>query len=367
MRLKNFGLVLALALAACAGDVDTGASDPGQTLPPDQFGGGVTPAVDDGYVPKPLTATRFGIFYQVSADVLTLYQAGLPQGGNHAWLITQSHGTAFATRALADRVHARGDFYYAPAFDVWDASHAGWETASDATLATWAHTFRDVAIAAHADLFTFNEVPSNTASDARVRTQISAILRHLHEPDASGRRLSGVVYFTERPGLAASWSVPASDFFAAIDQTAIAMVVEHYHSNGFVCGMSEAALATHYFGMRDWLAASGEPAKVSIANTKYAVLHSARFSAGDSGWSGGDADAISLADYQRALSRASKVTRDTAGGYNRLAFGPVTTDLTDMGVMPRIVELFNWHYRNATTQPSETACVAGTDANCMCQ
>src|SRR5277367_6839616 len=123
MRLKNFGL--ALALAACAaGEPDTGASDPGQTLPPDDFGGG-TPAVDDGYVPKPLTAARFGIFYQISADVLAIYQAGLPQDGNHAWLITQSHGTAFATRALADRVHARGDFYYAPAFDVWDASHAG--------------------------------------------------------------------------------------------------------------------------------------------------------------------------------------------------------------------------------------------------
>jgi hypothetical protein len=34
---------------------------------------------------------------------------------------------------------------------------------------------------------------------------------------------------------------------------------------------------------------------------------------------------ISLADYQRALSRIAKVTRETAGGLNRISFAPVTT------------------------------------------
>jgi hypothetical protein len=360
---------VAVVLTSCMGhldDLDTNDDDPGESPPPDDFSGPQPAATDDGYIPKPLTATRFGIFYQVSPDVMSDFQSGLPVADNHAWLITQSHGTIFATRGLADLVHQRADFYYAPAFDVWDASHFGWETASDATLATWAHAFRDAAIAAHADLFTFNEVPSTTAADAGVRQNIAALLRHLHEPDAAGRQLFGVVYFTEKPGTVSSWSEPASDFFAAIDETSIALVVEHYHSNGFVCGTSEAALADHYYGFRQWLLASGETAKVSIANHKFAVLHSSRYGTGTDGWAGGNSTAITLADYQRTLSRATKVSRDTAGGFDRLAFGPVTTSITALGVMPRIVELFNWHYGDVAADPGELGCVAGAESNCTC-
>ena len=92
-----------------------------------------------------------------------------------------------------------GSLHWTPtAFDVWDASHAGWETADDATLAQMAHAFRDAAIAAHADLFTLNECPSTTGSSANVRVQLAKLLRYLHEPDAQGRQLWGVVYFTEK-------------------------------------------------------------------------------------------------------------------------------------------------------------------------
>src|SRR5450755_4199546 len=140
--------IVILAVSACtfdpgtstpANDDDTGSVDPSATTPPpDDSPPDITPPVDDGYVPKALTATRFGVFYQISGDVLDTYQDpdhGLPQIANHAWLITHSHAVAFASRALADHVHLRDDFYYAPAFDVWDASHMGWETASDTTLA----------------------------------------------------------------------------------------------------------------------------------------------------------------------------------------------------------------------------------------
>lgn len=365
-------------LSACSttptggGDDDpaSGSADPGEAPPPDDFQQTGTPPPDDGYVPKPVTASRFGVFYQVSADVLATYQDpvhGLPQVADHAWLITHSHATAFASRALADLVHARGDFYYAPAFDVWDASHAGWQTASDATLAQWAHDFRDAAIAAHADLFTFNECPSTTAADPAVRVQIAALLRHLHEPDAQGRQLWGVVYFTERPALASSWTEPASDFFSAIDETSVALVLEHYHSNGYVCSLDETALAEHYFALRAWLVASGEPAKSSIANTKYTVLHSARYADGPSGWAGGDASMISLADYQRALSRISKVTRETQGGLNRISFAPVTTSVTEAGVQPRITALFRWHYLHSSPMDVELPCIANFPGNCTCE
>jgi hypothetical protein len=358
---------LAIVLAACAtGEavdddppplVDDGYADP-------------APPVDDGYTPKPMTATRFGIFYQISNDVLTLYQdpvQGLPATDNHAWLITESHATAFASRTLADLVHRRSDFYYAPAFDVWDKSHDGWLTADDATLVRMGHEFRDAAIAAHADLFTFNECPSTTGSNVNERVRMATLLRALNDPDAKGRRLRGVVYFTEKAATPSSWTSAGSDFFRTIDETSVALVVEHYHSNGFVCTLSASDLADHYFAMRKWLIASGDPAKLSIANTKYTVLHSSRFDAGTSGWAGGDSNKVSLADYQRALSRATQVTRTTEGGYNRLGFGPVQTAITQFGVQPRITELFRWHYLHTSPQVAEQPCVAGAGVNCLCQ
>ncbi|HSD88880.1 MAG TPA: hypothetical protein VLB44_15235 [Kofleriaceae bacterium] len=371
--LLPMALLPSLLMAGCSAqtseDPEPGAEDPGEEQPADDFIEAV-PAPDDGYVPKAFTATRFGVFYQVSKDVLDIYQdadTGLPQVADHAWLITQSHATAFASRQLADSVHRRADFYYAPAFDIWDASHNGWQTASDAQLRTWAHAFRDAAISAHADLFTFNEAPSTTGESANVRIKIAKILRFIHEPDAQGRVLWGVVYLTERAATASVWTSAGSDFFQAIDETSIALVAEHYHSTGFVCSMSESALADHYFKFRTWLIASGEPAKLSIANRKYTVLHSARFNDGPSGWSGGDSTKTTLANYQRAMSRIARVTRMTDGGLNRLAFAPTTTQITKVGVQPRITALFRWHYRHTAAQSTELPCIDNFGGNCSCQ
>ena len=366
-----------LLLAGCTGaapddpveDPEPGEEDPGTEQPADEFTDSV-PAVDDGYVPKPLTASRFGVFYQVSKDVLDHYQdptTGLPNVSNHAWLITQSHATAYASKALAENVHKRADFYYAPAFDLWDDKHNGWETASDAQLRAWSHDFRDQALAAHADLFTFNETPSTTGSSANVRVKIAKILRFIHEPDAMGRQLWGVVYMTEKSATASSWDSPASDFFRAIDETSISLVVEHYHSTGFVCTLTESELANHYFGFRKWLVASGEPAKLSIASQKYTVLHSARYAEGTDGWAGGDATRTSLSTYQRALSRITRVTRMTEGGVNRISFAPTTSRITLFGVQPRITGLFRWHYRHTAAQSTELPCIDNYGGNCSCQ
>jgi hypothetical protein len=376
-KLRLLVVLPAVWLIACAGDPpawqpdpNPGSDDPGEDPPPDSLGGDGTIPADDGYVPKAFTATRFGVFYQLSGDVLDTYQDpthGLPQAQGHAWLMTQSHGVAFASRTMADHVHLRDDFYYAPAFDIWDASHNGWQTADDATLQQWAHDFRDAAIASHADLFTFNESPSTTGSNANVRAQIAKILRFLHEPDAMGRQLWGVVYLTEQAATVSKWTATGQDFFQAIDETSVAVVAEHYHSNGFVCSQSESALASHYFAFRNWLNSSGDPAKVSIANKKYTVLHSARYDDGPSGWAGGDATQISLADYQRALSRITKITRETTGGINRISFAPVSDGTTQPGVHPRISLLFRWHYENPTAAAGELPCVGNYAGNCTCQ
>ena len=146
----------------------------------------------------------------------------------------------------------------------------------------------------------------------------------------------------------------------------MALVVEYYHSTGYVCGNTEAELAGHYFALRNWLVASGNAAKISIAGNKLTVLHSSRFESGTSGWAGGNSDTTSLATFQRALSRAAHVTRITQGGVNRLAFGPVTTALTKFGVQPRITGLFKWHYAEAAADASETPCIDNFAGNCSC-
>ena len=361
------GLLCAVLVSGCTDDRDEIIDEAPDEPLPDDFDDAAADA-DDGWVPRALTATRFGIFYQVSGDVLDHYQGatGLPQVAGHAWIITQSHATAYASKTLGDRVHLRPDFFYAPAFDLWDDRHHGWQTASDAQLRTWGHDFRDAAITAHADLFTFNEAPTTTGSSPNVRVRIAKILRAIHEPDPQGRQLWGITYFTQKPSLAGNWSSPASDFFRAIDDTSIALVVEFYHSNGYTCALSEAQLADHYFSLRRWLVASGEPAKLSIANRKFTVLHSARFADGPSGWAGGDASKTSLANFQRALSRSAKVTRMTEGGVNRLAFGPTASQITQFGVQPRITALFRWHYLHEAAQSAETSCIDDFAGNCVC-
>ena len=359
-------LVWAVLLGGCiANDAvsDEETDEPPPVLP-DEFDTFDTPA-DDGWVPRTPDATRFGIFYQVSGDVLDHYQAALPSNGN-AWIITQSHATAYASKTLATRIQQRADFYYAPAFDVWDAKHKGWQTASDAKLRGWAHDFRDTAIRAHADLFTFNEAPTTTASNANVRVRIAKILRAIHEPDAQGRQLWGITYFTQKPSIASNWNTPAADFFKAIDDTCIALVVEFYHSTSYTCENTQAALAKHFFSLREWLVASGEPPKLSIASKKFTVLHSSRFEDGVSGWAGGDSSTTTLARFQRALSRNAFVTRTTEGGYNRLAFGPTTTQITQFGVQPRITALFRWHYLHTGAQPVEVSCIDDFAGNCEC-
>ena len=375
LRWFSSGLVWAVLAAGCSeaalppdDEPDDDETFEPPAPPPDEFDDPVMS--DDGYVPKPFTATRFGVFYQLSRDVIELYQdpdKGLPHVPGHAWLITQSHATAFASKAMAELVHRRDDFYYAPAFDVWDASHQGWYEASDDVLRQMAYEFRDAAIAAHADMFAMNEAPTSTGTNANVRVHFAKLLRFIHEPDAMGLQLWGVTFFTQKPSSPTNWDGPGSDFFKAIDETSVALVVEYYHASGFTCANSTTELSDHYFALRDWMVASGEPAKLSIANSKFTVLHSSRFAEGTSGWAGGDSTKISLADFQRALSRNAMITRTTSGGFNRMAFGPTTTQITQFGVQPRITALFRWHYLHTAAQASELPCIDNFGGNCTCQ
>jgi hypothetical protein len=318
--------------------------------------------------PKAWRATRFAVFYQIGRDVLSIYAdpvTGLPHGPGHAYIMSHSHASVGADRATGDRIHAaRDDFYYAPAFDL--NNHPGWATATDAQLRRMAHAFRDEALAAHADLWAFNESPTATATSPSLRLAMAKLVTYLSEPDATGRRLKGVFYLTHAPAMA-RWTVPAATFWTALDRTSVAVVAEHYHSQGWVCSTSAAAIADHLFGLRRWLAASGDAHKVSIATRKFTVLHSSRYGAGPSGWAGADSNVTSLAQFQHALSKLAKVTRDTDGGRNRISFAPSASSITDLRVHPRIALLLRWHYGAASEASRELGCVAGAGVNCTCR
>jgi len=381
-------LALAVGVAACSGgdesaglgadaaalvDAAPGVDTPAPDAPAPADGGATIDGAEvpppPPWTPRPFTATRFVVFYQLTADVLPVYAdptTGLPQGAGHAYVFAHSHASAPASLTLADRIHgARADFLYAPAFDLNE--HPGWGAAADAELAAWAHDFRDAALAAHADLFAFNEATSSTPTDANARAQMARLLGHLHDPAPDGTRLRGVFFMTHAPSMPANWTSPASAFWQAVDDTCDAVVAEHYHGQGFTCTSDEAWLSDHLFALRRWLDESGEPAKVSIANRKFTVLHSARYGPGASGWQGADSDVTALAEFQRNLSRLARVTRGTPGGVNRISFAPIANSITDARVHPRIAELARWHYGLAAAAPAELACVAGADGNCRCQ
>jgi hypothetical protein len=315
-----------------------------------------------------LAGKRFTIFYQFSPDVLEVYadeETGLPRSPENLHIFSFSHPSGKAASSVtAARVHdARDDFAYAPAFDLND--HDGWRTASTAQLRAWAYAFRDDAIASGADFFALNEAPTTTAEDAVARNQMARLLRYLAEPDATGASLSGILFLTHKPSMPDNWTTPASSFWKAVDDTCVAVIAEHYHSHGFICRTPIDALSDHFMGMREWLIDSGEPSKVRIANEKLVVLHSARYGPGVTGWQGADSNTVSLASFQRNLSRATLATRTRAGGFNRISYAPVQTATTLPGVHPRIAILARWHYAGEA-DPSELRCAAGADVNCRC-
>jgi hypothetical protein len=316
-----------------------------------------------------LAGKRFVVFYQVSADILPTYadaESGLPIGPDHAYVFSQSHATAYASSAFAATIHgARSDFFYAPAFDVGEFDD--WRTADDAAIIAYTHGFRDALIAADADFWAFNEAYSDTPWNAAARVQIMKILRHLTDPDPAGVSLRGIIYLTEPAATVSNWTSPADGFWTRVNETTDAVVAEHYHNTGFICTNSLSFLSAHYFALREWLNASGNAAKVSIANTKFTVLHSARFFPGYSGWAGGNSDTTTLARWQRAMSRAALATRTTAGGFNRISWAPMASSITSTGVHPRIRLLERWHYGAAWGGvPAELDCVADYPGNCSC-
>lgn len=313
-----------------------------------------------------LAGKRFTVFYQPSLDVVNIYadaKYGLPQSPDHVHVFAHSGASKDVYPKLASDIHAaRSDFMYAPAFDL--NQYPGWLYASPTQLASWTHTFRDAAIAGGADLFAFNEAPINTANSPQMQAQIARMLRYLAEPDGNGKALRGILFLTHKPSMPSNWTSSGDVFWKAVDDTTDAVVAEHYHSHGWVCAQSLDAMGAHFFALRHWLATSGVPAKISIASSKFTVLHSSYYAPGISGWQGADSTKVTLASFQRNLSRAALATRRTPGGFNRVSFAPVRDIHTVPGVHDRIRQLARWHW--GAGGKAELGCVDGFAGNCNC-
>lgn len=266
-------------------------------------------------------------FYQFGALALKSLSGpqGLPDGPDFLHIFSHSHPGMNPHPDTARAVHACGrSFRYAPAFDVH--KYPGWMMASDDQLKSWAIAFREKTLTADApaDYFAFNEMPTTGAATPHLREQAAKLVRLLYS-GGGGPKLPGVFYFTERNLNPEHWQGPADDFWAALDETSVLVVGEHYHDLGFTMGRSEAQLADHLFALPKWLQASGKLAQKAIAAHKYAVLHSSYYGPKVTGWAGLKTDKQTPHELEKYYEYVTAATRASEFGKRRIAFGPLAT------------------------------------------
>jgi hypothetical protein len=273
----------------------------------------------------------FTCFYQFGKAALEALSGpgGLPDGRGYLHVFSHSHPGSNPHPDAAVAVRARGSSYrYALAFDAH--KYPGWMAASEEQLKAWTSEFRDKALDARgpADYFAFNEMPTTGASKPALRGQVARLLRLLHAA-GGGRRLRGVFYFTERNLNPQNWEGDADDFWAAVDETCDLVVGEHYHSYEFAFSRSVAQLSDHLSTLPKWLKASGKPAQQSIAERKYAVIHSSFYGPALRGWAGVESGKHDPADLMKYFQHLIAATRQSPFGRRRIAFGPLATTALD--------------------------------------
>ncbi len=280
-------------------------------------------------------------FYQFGDRALQVLggPGGLPNGPDYLHLFSHSHPGMNPHPDTARAVRACGSsFRYALAFDVH--KYKDWQTASADQLKAWASAFRDQALDARgpADYFAFNEMPTTGAATPHLREQAAQLLRFLASA-GGGPQLRGIFYFTERNLNPQSWQGEADDFWAALDETCVLVVGEHYHSYEFALSHTPAQLADHLFALPKWLKQSGKPAQTAIAARKYAVLHSSYYGPRVTGWAGVQTDKHKPEDLDRYFQYLLAATRLSEFGKRRIAFGPLATTGIDPAMLPALARV----------------------------
>ena len=282
-------------------------------------------------------------FYQFNKEALKKLGGpdGLSNGKRYLHIFSHSAPGLKGKPETARAVRAAGSsFKYAHPIDIH--KYKGWETADDKQLRQWAIEFRAQALDRDgpADLFAFNEMPSDGAEKPELRNRVASWVRHLHDP-GSGPKLRGLFYLTHRNLNSANWPGDIDDFWAAIDHTCDWVVGEHYHDWAFAVDWPQQKRVDHLFAFPKWLLDSGKSPRLNIANNKYMVLHSSYYGPNGGNWVGLSNEKYDPAQLKRYFQNLLDATRAHELGKSRIAFGPLVTKDLDLRVLNPLLEVLH--------------------------
>ena len=245
----------------------------------------------------------------------------LPNGPQFLHIFSQSSPGMKPHPERVKAIHSAGkSFVFAEALDVH--KYKGWMQADEKQLKEWAKQFRGQCLdsPAPADYWAFNEMPTTGFNTPNLQAKSAQWCRLIHDP-GDGVKFPGVFYFTEQNVELDHWTKLSDDFWAALDETSILVVGEHYHSWEFC--FSDQFNEDHLFGIAKYLHESGKKPQMNIAADKYAVLHSSYYGPKDTGWHGPLNFERKPQDVEKYLDHLLTVTRGSEFGSRRIGFGPL--------------------------------------------
>ncbi|HZZ44978.1 MAG TPA: twin-arginine translocation signal domain-containing protein [Tepidisphaeraceae bacterium] len=266
-------------------------------------------------------------FYQWGHDTLKAFAGpdGLPNGPEYLHIFSASHAGHNAHPDTANAVRELGpSFKYARAIDIW--KYKGWQDASDDQLRQWAIEFRKEALpeGGPADYFAFNEMPTGAESNPGLQRRIAKWMRYLYDANDGGPKLPAVFYLVEENLVPESWKGDAIDeLWAAIDDTSVIVVGEHYHNKKFLAEHTPEQITDHLFAIAKWLDESGKVPQRNVAQHKFAVLHSTYYGPKQTNWEGLQQDTSTPEDFKAYLAKLIECTRSSPYGKRRISFGPL--------------------------------------------
>jgi hypothetical protein len=278
-------------------------------------------------------------FYQFGTEAMKQLAAALPSGKNFLHIMAHSSPGKKPRASLAKMVRAAGASYkFAHPIDVH--KYENWETASTDQLKKWAIEFREAALdtQGRADLFAFNEMPTDAPENAPQRAQVAKWLRLLHQA-GGGPKLRGLFYLTHRCTVASNWKDRDEPFWEAIDETCDWVVGEHYHDWKFATQWEKQKQVDHLFALPRWLVESGKDPLVRLARDKYIILHSSYYGPNGGNWVGLNNSQYDPPQLKTYFQRLVEATRADEFGAWRISFGPLVTKDLDLRLLDPLCDV----------------------------
>jgi hypothetical protein len=297
--------------------------------------------------PDPSTRTAqqyITCFYQFTVEAIQALSAPsvLPNGDSFLHLFTES-GPVPEKRVERHRaLRAAGpSFKYALCLDA--KHYDGWQTSTSDQLKDLAKRYRAKALdpAAPSDYFAFNEMGFFGHKRPDLRNQLATWMRHVHDPHDGGPALQGVFYLTEGNLKPALWQGDADDFWTALDETCALVVGEHFHKYKDITEQGAETHARFLATFPQWLQASNKPARMNIAQNKYATLNSSYYGPTQTPWQGVLNSEHPPGDLPNYFSLLFESNCRSLQGQNRISFGPLNNQELDPAVLPALAAAFS--------------------------